>query len=298
MNKHENDLHLRLLNSLENIQDEYFSLTDEQEKRALLLHACNVIAGEQGDNLRNIIGHYIQADGLDYDQLAGFLLGRINNAVDSLIMERERNDNFDGRFNTVTSLLINQYELPEPVSFERYETAARYNPSPVTSAGIILGKLREYGVQYRDYTFIDIGAGMGRVLLQAADFPFRKIIGVELSPYLHEQANTNISIYHAPGMKCTNLQSVCTNALDFQLPEENMVLYFWHPFDEDLAAAFMQKLEDFLARRKLRIVLIFLEVSYLRVEHSPVFNKIEQFSVPTGAGREDVFLPVNVFSNF
>src|SRR5215469_1881738 len=35
-----------------------------------------------------------------------------------------------------------------------------------------------------DYTFLDIGAGKGRAVLLASEFPFRQVIGVELNPAL------------------------------------------------------------------------------------------------------------------
>ncbi len=36
-----------------------------------------------------------------------------------------------------------------------------------------------------EFTFIDVGSGKGRALLLAADYPFRRIIGVEVPPELH-----------------------------------------------------------------------------------------------------------------
>src|SRR5271166_3265808 len=35
---------------------------------------------------------------------------------------------------------------------------------------------------FRDFTFVDLGSGKGRTLLMAADYPFRRIVGVELLP--------------------------------------------------------------------------------------------------------------------
>ena len=37
---------------------------------------------------------------------------------------------------------------------------------------------------FREFTFIDIGSGKGRALLMASDYPFRRILGIELLPEL------------------------------------------------------------------------------------------------------------------
>jgi len=47
----------------------------------------------------------------------------------------------------------------------------------------------------RDFTFIDLGSGKGRVLLMASDYPFKRIIGVEFMPELHRAAQENVREY-------------------------------------------------------------------------------------------------------
>src|SRR5215470_7329568 len=41
--------------------------------------------------------------------------------------------------------------------------------------------------------FLDYGAGLGRVLVLAAMLPFKRVIGVELSPVLAQRARENLS---------------------------------------------------------------------------------------------------------
>ncbi|MBK8386616.1 MAG: class I SAM-dependent methyltransferase [Candidatus Accumulibacter sp.] len=57
--------------------------------------------------------------------------------------------------------------------------AVRYEPSP---SGMVRSILSTLGLDWRRYTFVDFGAGKGRVLLLAAELPFKNIIGVEFSP--------------------------------------------------------------------------------------------------------------------
>ena len=44
-----------------------------------------------------------------------------------------------------------------------------------------------------DEVFLDYGAGLGRVLILAAMLPFKRVIGVELSPILAAKACDNLS---------------------------------------------------------------------------------------------------------
>src|ERR1700720_4110481 len=58
-----------------------------------------------------------------------------------------------------------------------------------------LNALQQAGLDFRDFTFIDLGSGKGRTLMMASDYPFRRIMGVELLPALHQAAQDNLSKY-------------------------------------------------------------------------------------------------------
>ena len=81
-------------------------------------------------------------------------------------------------------------------------------------------------------TFVDLGSGKGRTLLMASDYPFRRIIGVELLPSLHEIARQNLAAYKSDTQKCFALESICGDATSFSFPEEPLVVYLFNPFPE------------------------------------------------------------------
>jgi SAM-dependent methyltransferase len=85
---------------------------------------------------------------------------------------------------------------------------------------------------FHDFVFIDLGSGKGRALLMASDYPFRRIVGVELLPALHRAAQENLSKYHSELQKCFALESICADATAFAFPAEPSVLYFFNPFPE------------------------------------------------------------------
>jgi len=87
-------------------------------------------------------------------------------------------------------------------------------------------------LDFRDFTFVDLGSGKGRTLLLASDYPFRRIIGVELLPSLHQVALENLSKYKSDSQKCFDLKSICGDATAFALPDGPLVLYLFNPFPE------------------------------------------------------------------
>jgi hypothetical protein len=85
-------------------------------------------------------------------------------------------------------------------------------------------------INFNDFTFIDLGSGKGRTLLMASDYPFRRILGVELLPSLNEIAQQNLAQYHSESQKCFAIESVCADATTFALPEGALVIYLFNPF--------------------------------------------------------------------
>ena len=85
---------------------------------------------------------------------------------------------------------------------------------------------------FHDFVFLDLGSGKGRALLMASDYPFRRIVGVELLPALNHAAQENLSKYRSELQKCFALESICADAIDFPFPAEPTVLYLFNPFPE------------------------------------------------------------------
>jgi SAM-dependent methyltransferase len=88
-------------------------------------------------------------------------------------------------------------------------------------------------VDLGEFTFIDLGSGKGRVLLIAADYPFRRIVGIELLPELHHVALENLRQYSANTQKCVDLEAICGDARTFTFPAEPTVLYLFNPLPEE-----------------------------------------------------------------
>ena len=78
-------------------------------------------------------------------------------------------------------------------------------------------------------TFIDFGCGKGRALILAAQFGFKKIIGVELDPKLAEECQTNLEkAKHRLGNVL--IKVVTQDATAFNLPAEPLTVFLYNPF--------------------------------------------------------------------
>ena len=81
------------------------------------------------------------------------------------------------------------------------------------------------------FTFVDIGAGKGRALLLASEYPFHRVVGVEFSPKLVAVARGNVARWLEKERACREITVECSDATEYDLPPEPLVLYFYNPFD-------------------------------------------------------------------
>jgi SAM-dependent methyltransferase len=130
-----------------------------------------------------------------------------------------------------------------------------YQPTEPALFREIVDALQQSGLDFRDYTFIDLGSGKGRTLLMASDYPFRRIVGVELLPALHSIAQENLSKYRSEAQKCFAVEAVCADAREFVFPAEPSVLYLFNPLPETGLQQVVMNLEESL-RRYPRVVYV------------------------------------------
>ena len=109
-----------------------------------------------------------------------------------------------------------------------------------------------------EYTFIDMGSGKGRMLFVAAEYPFRKVVGVEFSNDLHEQAVANIGSYKHGRQRCGEIESVLANAATFEFPDEKLVIYMFNPFGPEIMHAMLANLKRSLERSPRHVVVVML----------------------------------------
>lgn len=131
-----------------------------------------------------------------------------------------------------------EYQPTDPAAFHEMLDALQQIPNPDHTT-----------INFRDFTFIDLGSGKGRTLLMASDYPFRRIIGVELLPALHRIAQENLARYKSESQKCFDLQAICADATRFCFPDEPLVIFLFNPFGESGMRRVTANLEQSLRAR-------------------------------------------------
>ena len=111
--------------------------------------------------------------------------------------------------------------------------------------------------EFEPFTFVDLGSGKGRALLMASEYPFRKIVGVELIAELHRAAEENIRAYHSATQRCPNIEAVCADACAFPFPAEPLVLYLFNPLPESGMRPLIARLEKSLAENPRPVYLLY-----------------------------------------
>jgi SAM-dependent methyltransferase len=100
---------------------------------------------------------------------------------------------------------------------------------------------------------VDVGAGLGRVVLHAARRPYRQIVGVEISPALLEVAKDNRAAYRGE-LACRDIRLVRADAAAFTFPPGDLVVYLYNPFRTEVLSPLLDRL---CADRRRDIALVY-----------------------------------------
>lgn len=108
---------------------------------------------------------------------------------------------------------------------------------------LYIDELIDLGLHLEDFSFIDFGAGKGRALILASEFPFRRVIGVEFAEELCTIARRNIAISNTSS-RSNEVSIICQDAADFVLPDEPLVLFFYNPFGVEVMRHILDKVRN------------------------------------------------------
>jgi len=136
-----------------------------------------------------------------------------------------------------------------------------YAPVRVANARAALRDLPigdSHGTAHSQYTFVDVGSGKGRMLFVAAEYRFRKVIGIEFATDLHEQAREDIARYKHAKQRCADIESVAADAAEFEFPDEKLVLYMFNPFGPEVMERMLANLERSIERHPRHVIVVML----------------------------------------
>jgi SAM-dependent methyltransferase len=126
-----------------------------------------------------------------------------------------------------------------------------------------------------DFTFVDVGAGMGRAMLLAAEFPFRKVTGIELNPILLRIARKNLRLWRNTRRSRAPMQLICGDALDMRFPQGPTLVFLFNPFGESVMRRLLARLAEAFSDRPGQLDLLYVNNEQeLIFERQPGFTRL------------------------
>lgn len=190
---------------------------------------------------------------------------------------------FDNQHGTDTEAVREIGSLDVVVS-ENARHAVRYEPSPFHITTKII---QELPIEYERFSFLDFGAGKGRVLLIASQFPFKSVIGIEFSRELHGIARDNIA--KIPPSKCATplVECVHTDVIEYRLPANPLVCYFYNPFDQVIMEVVVGKLVESLRKTPREAYVIYINTKHrMLFDNSGLWDMISESDLDATSGNE------------
>ncbi len=148
-------------------------------------------------------------------------------------------DGFDAAHGTDTAAVLVGRELGPAVTrgghlVIHYET---------TSAAAIRMPLDSLGAGIAGCTFVDLGCGKGKPLLVAAAYPFRRLVGVDISPACVKVARRNVARFGPERIDPARVELRVGEAEEFEFPPEPLVVYLYNPFPGAVLERVVRNLE-------------------------------------------------------
>lgn len=181
---------------------------------------------------------------------------------------------FDHSHGTSTGSLIPGDALATGHRHDRHITA--YHGAAPSLFRKLMARWRSLASHAIERTaFIDIGAGKGRAMLLAAEYPFRRVAGVELHPALAATARQNVDRWQAkhtgPPIR---LQE--GDAMGLRMPSGPCLVFLFNPFDAVLMDRLLTRLVRQFRHRPGELELLYVndEQRRLMLEEHASFKEL------------------------
>jgi SAM-dependent methyltransferase len=180
---------------------------------------------------------------------------------------------FDEEFGVRTSGLVAGRHLKSGHRHDRYATAY-YGVAPSVFRALVKRWQRSRpAAAMEEFSFLDVGAGMGRAVLLATKLPFREVVGVELNPTLARIAQRNLTVWRASGRARAPMRVVCGDAVEFPLPAGPCLAFLFNPFGAPVMRRLLTAWSKVLAGRPAP-----LDILYVNNEQESVLERQAEFA--------------------
>jgi len=184
---------------------------------------------------------------------------------------RRSGQRFDAQHGVATESLVFLGDLDPEAVGPAIEFATHYEATPIADFERLIAISP---LACESATFIDIGSGMGRVVLLAARLPFRRIVGIEISPALHEIATENLARFQDPRQRCRDIRLVRGDASRFRFPRGDLILYLYNPFRAAVLAPVLTRVLHTAGAEADVVLLYHTPIERTTVEETGAFQLI------------------------
>jgi SAM-dependent methyltransferase len=167
------------------------------------------------------------------------------------------------------------------------EHAVVYGPSPLYDAERVLQQLP---IDYGEYDFVDLGCGKGMMLILAAGFRFRRVVGVEFGRVPYDVGLANLQKYRERRSEGPPIEILLGDAADFPLPDHPLLVYLFNPFGANVIRQVLGGLEA-----SLKAVPRDCWIVYLNPVHHDVFAERSFLTVEKAQLNRDQGEPYAVY---
>jgi len=201
---------------------------------------------------------------------------------------------FDRRFGVDTSGLMYAPSLQSGHEHDAHSSGYYATAPSLFHAALSLWNDTLTGTPFtlRDYAFLDLGCGKGRVLMMASEYPLREIVGVELNPALAAIANRNLGKWTRFPRGFNPSKAICDDFLRIPFPAGPVLVYLFNSFEAEMVEALLDRLVQISATRSDPIDLLYIHPDYGQlVRQTPRMTLVADAEIPFTAedARADVF---------
>ena len=203
---------------------------------------------------------------------------------------------FDLKFGVRTSGLIAGRNLKCGTRADRHNTAYFGVAPSVFHEMIAQWRRSKPAGAIDEFTFVDLGAGMGRALLLASEFPFHTVVGVELNPTLVRMARKNVARWKASGLASAPVRVKHGDAVEFKFPAGPCVVFMFNPFGAPVMRRLLRDWSRNLAGREGQIDILYVNNEQeLAIRRQPGFVRL--FTGKVMRSRADAIADHKILAN-
>jgi SAM-dependent methyltransferase len=153
-------------------------------------------------------------------------------------------------------------------------TSELYEPTSYLTVNTVFSRIRPRS-RSENAVLLDVGCGMGRVVLAAATYPYAKVIGIEISERLLALARQNVA-RSSRGRQCADIRLEQADASRYTVPDDVTAIFFYNPFRGETMRRFIESIRESLVRRNREVTIVFVNPWHFKAEEYAWISVVEE----------------------